>query len=115
MGELAPPDPPLTGDRTALRQFRVDDAAAIAESCQDPDIPRFTMMPEAMTEAQARRWVEQGLEWWPHGLARFAVTMPPSDECVGQVGLQFEFAAHRAEAFYWLDRRVRGRGVAGKC
>ena len=73
---------------------------------------RFTMMPEAMTEDQARQWIERGLEWWPRGLARFAVTVPPSDACAGQVGIQFDFAARRAEAFYWLDRRVRGRGIA---
>ncbi len=114
MDVLAPPDPPLAGARVALRQFRVGDAAAIAESCRDPDIPRFTMMPEAMTEDDAERWVERGLEWWPRGVARFAVTMPPSDECAGQVGMQFDFAARRAEAFYWLDRRVRGRGVASE-
>jgi ribosomal-protein-alanine N-acetyltransferase len=112
MGDLVPPDPPLAGGRAALRPFRVSDAAAISESCRDPDIPRFTMMPEAMTEDQARHWVERGLEWWPRGLARFAVTVPPSDECAGQIGIQFDFAARRAEAFYWLDRRVRGRGIA---
>jgi len=112
MGDLVPPDPPLAGVQAALRPFRVGDAAAIAESCRDPDIPRFTMMPEAMTEDQARQWVERGLEWWPRGLARFAVTVPPSDECAGQIGIQFDFAARRAEAFYWLDRRVRGRGIA---
>ncbi len=71
MGDLVPPDPPLAGVQTALRPFRVGDAAAIAESCRDPDIPRFTIMPEAMTEDQARQWVERGLEWWPRGLARF--------------------------------------------
>jgi RimJ/RimL family protein N-acetyltransferase len=114
MGDLVPPDPPLAGPRVALRPFRIDDAAAIAEACRDPDIPRFTMMPEAMTEEQARRWVERGLGWWPRGLARFAVTVPPSDECAGQVGMQFDVAAHRAEAFYWLDRRVRGRGLAAE-
>jgi [ribosomal protein S5]-alanine N-acetyltransferase len=112
VGDLVPPDPPLAGRRVALRPFRVGDAAAIADSCRDPDIPRFTMMPEAMTEDQARQWVERGLEWWPRGLARFAVTVPPSDECVGQIGIQFDFASRRAEAFYWLDRRVRGRGLA---
>jgi RimJ/RimL family protein N-acetyltransferase len=26
--------------------------------------------------------------------------------------VQFDFAARRAEAFYWLDRQVRGRGIA---
>ncbi len=114
MGDLSPPDPPLTGDRIALRPFRVGDAPAIARSCQDPDIPRFTMMPEGMTEDQAREWVERGLEWWPRGLARFAVTLPPLDECAGQIGIQFEFAARRAGVFYWLDRRVRGRGIASE-
>jgi RimJ/RimL family protein N-acetyltransferase len=86
MGDLVPPDPPLAGAQAALRPFRVSDAAAISESCRDPDIPRFTMMPEAMTEDQARQWVERGFEWWPRGLARFAVTVPPSDECAGQIG-----------------------------
>ena len=90
MGDLVPPDPPLAGVQAALRPFRVSDAAAIAESCQDPDIPRFTMMPEAMTEGQARQWVERGREWWPRGLARFAVTVLPSDECAGQIGIQFD-------------------------
>ncbi len=93
MGDLVPPDPPLAGAHAALRPFRVSDAAAIAEACRDPDIPRFTMMPEAMTEDQARQWVERGLEWWPRGLARFAVTMPPSEECAGQIGIQFDFAS----------------------
>src|SRR5687767_5682548 len=112
MEDLSPPDPPLVGEQIALRPFRLSDAAAIAAACQDPDILRFTMMPEEMTEDQARDWVQRGLESWPRGLARFAVTLPPSDDCAGQIGIQFDFAARRAEAFYWLDRRVRGRGIA---
>jgi RimJ/RimL family protein N-acetyltransferase len=112
--DLVPPDPPLAGRRVLLRPFRVGDAAAIAESCRDPDIPRFTMMPEGLTEEQARQWVEAGLEWWPRGVARFAVTVPPSDTCVGQVGIHLQVAARRADAFYWLDRRARGRGIASE-
>ena len=27
------------------------------------------------------------------------------------MGMQFDFGARRAEAFYWLDRRARGRGI----
>jgi RimJ/RimL family protein N-acetyltransferase len=112
--DLVLPDPPLAGNLVQLRLFESTDAAAIAESCRDPDIPRFTMMPEALSEEQAGLWVERSLEWWARGQARFAVTLPPSDECVGQVGIQFDFRARRAEAFYWLDRRVRGRGIAGE-
>lgn len=114
MADLLPPDPPLKSDRLLLRQFRASDAAQIVELCQDPDTPRFTMMPAAMTERDARIWVEQGLEWWPRGVARFAVTIPPSDECVGQIGIQFDHPLRRAEAFYWIDRRIRGKGVASE-
>src|SRR6476660_8169722 len=112
--DLAAPDPPLAGPRVVLRPFRVGDAAAIAESCRDPDIPRFTMMPEGLTEEGAREWIERGLEWWPRGLARFAVTLPPSAECVGQIGIQYDIRARRAEAFYWLDSQARGRGIASE-
>lgn len=112
MTDLVPPDPPLVGDRVVLRPFEIADAAAIVESCRDPDIPRFTMMAEGLTVAEARTWIEQGHEWWPRGVARFAITVEPDDRCVGQVGMQFVLAARRAEAFYWLDRSARGRGIA---
>lgn len=114
VSELAVPDGVLSGERVSLRRFRVDDAADIAESCQDPDIPRFTFMPEAMTEAQAREWVERRRERWSEGLCAFAITLHPSDRCVGQVGVMLERRFRRGEAFYWLDRRVRGRGVAAE-
>lgn len=58
---MAVPFTTIAGERVFLRPFRVEDAADIAESCQDPEIPRFTMMPEAMSEAQARVWMEQRL------------------------------------------------------
>jgi RimJ/RimL family protein N-acetyltransferase len=69
-------------------------------------------MPESMTEAQARGWVERRLELWPQGLCSFAITLPPADKCVGQIGVYLEERYRRAETFYWLDRRVRGQGIA---
>ncbi len=110
--DVTPPNPALAGARVALRQFRLSDAAAVSDACQDPDLARFTMMPDAMTEARARVWIERGLEWWPRGTARFAITVPPSDGCVGQIGIQLDRASRRAEAFYWLDRNARGKGYA---
>jgi RimJ/RimL family protein N-acetyltransferase len=112
--DVIPPDPPLASERIALRQLRLGDAAAISVACQDPDIPRFTMMPEGVTEAQARVWVERSLEWWPRGVARFAITIPPSDEFVGQIGMQLDRASRRAETFYWLDPTARGQGHAAE-
>ena len=95
-----------------LRPFRLDDAAAVAEACQDPSIPEFTMMADDLSEEDARRWIANGLEWWPRGIARFAVTLPPDDVRVGQMGIQFDTQLRRAEAFYWLAPQVRGRGTA---
>jgi RimJ/RimL family protein N-acetyltransferase len=90
MAVLIPPDPPLVGGRVRLRPFRLDDAGAVAAACQDPSCP----------------------DGWLVGVARFAITLAPSDRCVGQVGIGFQFRDRRAEAFYWLDRAVRGRGLA---
>jgi RimJ/RimL family protein N-acetyltransferase len=104
----------LASDRIALRQFRASDASAISIACEDPDIPRFTMLPDSMTEEQARAWIERSLERWPKGSARFAVTIAPSDQCVGQIGIQLDRAARRAQAGYWLDRAARGRGYAAE-
>lgn len=56
---MSVPSTTIAGERVLLRPFRVEDAVDIAESCQDPEIPRFTMMPEAMSEAQAREWIER--------------------------------------------------------
>jgi ribosomal-protein-alanine N-acetyltransferase len=111
---LIPPDPALTGGRIRLRPFRPADAEAVASACQDPDIPRFTMMAESLTMESAEDWIRRGLDAWSAGVARFAITVLPSDQCVGQVGIGFEIQNRRAEAFYWLDHTVRGRGLASE-
>ena len=74
MTAIAPPDPPLATDRIQLRPFQPRDAASVAAACQDPTISRYTMMPDGLTEDTAREWINQGLRWWEHGLARFAIT-----------------------------------------
>src|SRR5207237_4087885 len=49
---------PLTDGVVSLRPFVLADAAAIAAACRDPEIPRWTFMPEGLTVAQARAWIE---------------------------------------------------------
>ncbi|MGI9613303.1 MAG: GNAT family N-acetyltransferase [Acidimicrobiales bacterium] len=73
--------------------------------------PRFTMMPDGMTEGRARDWIERRLELWPQGLFSFAITLPPYDQCRGQVGAYLDEQHCRAETFYWLDHRARGQGI----
>lgn len=112
VAELRRPEVQLIGQRISLRPFRGGDATDIAEACQDPNIPRFTFMPDHMTEAQAREWVERRLELWSQGLFSFAITLASDDRCLGQIGAHIEERFRRAETFYWLDSRVRGQGLA---
>jgi len=95
MAEIRPPTVSLAGSRTRLRPFRAGDAANIAESCADSAIPRYTLMPEDMTEADARQWIERRSELWSHGLCSFAITLHPDDVCVGQMGVHIEIEQRR--------------------
>ena len=102
----------LTGPRVVLRPFRPEDAADVAAACRDPDIPRYTLMPESLTEDGAREWIARRTAAWAHGLCSFAVTVGSDHRCVGQAGVGLVAELRRAEAFYWLEPASRGRGLA---
>jgi len=95
----------------ALRYFRESDAAAVAASCADPEIPRFTMMPDDLDERQALAWIVRRNGLRERGLFAFAITADESDTCIGQMGVGIDRANRRAQMFYWLDRSHRGRGL----
>jgi [ribosomal protein S5]-alanine N-acetyltransferase len=78
--------------------------AAVATACQDP---------EALTEQQAR-----GLDRPRVGMVRrrrggMVADRETGDAArPGQIGIQFESALRRAEAFYWVEPDARGMGIA---
>jgi ribosomal-protein-alanine N-acetyltransferase len=109
---LITPDPPLRHGSVTLRPFHIGDAAAVAEACRDSLIPRFTFMSEGLTEAAAREWIQRSLEHWQSGLARFAILDTESAVLLGQMGMSVSSRLMSAEAFYWVVRDARGRGVA---
>jgi RimJ/RimL family protein N-acetyltransferase len=57
--------PVLETERLILRQWRDDDIDAYAALCADPEVTR---------------WVDEGFGLW-------CATAPPSDECIGFIGL----------------------------
>ena len=48
------PDPPLTDGEIRLRAFESRDVPAVTAACQDPEIPRWTVVPRNYTERHAR-------------------------------------------------------------
>jgi RimJ/RimL family protein N-acetyltransferase len=108
------PGEPLIEDQTALRPWRDSDATALVEACQDPEIVRWTRVPENYREADARGYLMQRHDMAFAGLsAPFAVVSAPDGELLGSISLmRFAWGHARAEVGYWLARPARGAGHA---
>jgi RimJ/RimL family protein N-acetyltransferase len=104
----------LTDGDLALRPFVFADASAVAQACRDPEIPRWTFMPEGLTVPQARAWIERAHDALQRARAvRFAITDSADGTFLGQVGIgDLDWADQVGEIFYWIAAPARGRGVA---
>jgi RimJ/RimL family protein N-acetyltransferase len=107
------PDPQLRDDVIALRPFRKDDAAAIVAGVQDPEVPRWTVIPSPYGEIEAREFlvgVEPGREAGEQlGLA---IVSAGDAELLGGIGLlNLDWEHRRAEAGYWVAAGARGQSI----
>jgi RimJ/RimL family protein N-acetyltransferase len=98
----------------ALRPFALSDAAAIAEACRDPEIPRWTFMSDGLTVPQAREWIERAHDMLTRARAvRLAIVDANDGTFHGQIGVgRLDWEQQRGEIFYWLAASARGRGIA---
>ncbi|MDM4722619.1 GNAT family N-acetyltransferase [Micromonospora sp. WMMA1363] len=97
-----------------LRPWRATDADAVHQSCQDPDIQRWTTVPSPYHAEHARGFVtEHSARLWRHGTgAPFAVCDAGSGDLLGSCGLVSIDAAHGSgEIGYWTAPWARGHGV----
>jgi len=114
MPELLVPDPPLADDVVALRPFTLDDVDWVTEGCQDPDVTRFTGIPEPYSSDDAREWIGTQPEQRGGGEALHLAVIAADDERpLGSVGLQrMAWDQLRGEIGYWIATWGRGRGAA---
>jgi ribosomal protein S18 acetylase RimI-like enzyme len=108
--------PTLQYGRYTLRAPVDSDVTAIFEACQDPLIPRFTTVPANYTMAHALDYVQRtpaSIE-----LQRelpFVIEFGVGDEkeFAGVISLHtISIDNHRAEIGYWMDKKMRGQGIA---
>ena len=93
----------------ALREWTEADIAEILRLTDDPEIPRWTRVPEPNTEEDVRAWLGQ----WPEDEVHLAVVDPETGELLGSVGLmRGDRESGRAEIGYWIAAARRGQGVA---
>lgn len=109
------PDPPLSDGVITLRAYTDADVPALVEICQDPEIPRFTLVPSPYAEADARDWMQRARHGWATGTrVTFAIAdAADDDKLLGSVGLQaFDWEHRAADVGYMVAAPARGRGIA---
>ena len=109
------PDHPLVDGPTALRAWRDEDIDAIVRACQDPEIARWTRVPENYGEVDAQSYLlERDASLHAGATAPFAIVA--SDDLgrlLGSVSiLRLAWEHLRGEVGYWLAPDARGAGHA---
>jgi RimJ/RimL family protein N-acetyltransferase len=97
-----------------LRLMAEADLPAIVAACQDPEIPRWTRVPEHYGESEARSWFEQETAQRSRGeQLGLLIVDPGNGRLLGSVGIvHVDQQEGRCELGYWMARDSRGRGLA---
>jgi RimJ/RimL family protein N-acetyltransferase len=104
--------PTLTDGVVKLRPWRVEDVPALVEICQDPEIQRFTRVPEPYTKDDALMYLAQQTAREQRGeVAAFAIADAADDMLLGSIDVR-RLDDGRASIGYLLGASGRGRGVA---
>lgn len=116
MARLVLPDPPLGDGVIRLRGFESTDVAPIVEICQDPEIPRWTLVPSPYGEDDARDYLARVADGLAAGTrASFAIVDANDGRLLGTAGLHaIDRALGCAEIGFMLAADARGRGAASR-
>jgi RimJ/RimL family protein N-acetyltransferase len=82
-------------------------------ACQDPEIPRWTRLPNPYTVEDARRFLSVAATEAAAGAGLALVIVDRAGALLGAVGLTgLDRHPGTGEIGYWLAREARGRGAA---
>jgi len=109
MSALSLPADPLVDGPTALRPWRKADVSDLARICRDEEIVRWTAVPRAYGEADARLYLLRRHDAIHAGTAApFAIVSHPQAELIGSISLvRIAWEHLRAEVGYFLARDAR--------
>jgi len=116
---VAPPPPralrqiALSDERLRLRAWEVADAPALAALCRDPEIVRWTTVPNPYTDEMAVSRAQRANQLREAGSALlYAICDAGSGRLLGAIDLRMhQEDAGIAEVAYMLGAHARGRGV----
>jgi RimJ/RimL family protein N-acetyltransferase len=97
-----------------LRLMADADVPAVVEALQDPEIPRWTVVPSPYGERDAHQWMRASVAGLAGGTDLTALVVDARDDrLLGAVALHaISPESGRCSAGYWLAADARGRGTA---
>jgi RimJ/RimL family protein N-acetyltransferase len=106
--------PTLHDGDLVLRPGRLEDADAITAACQDPEIPRWTLVPSPYTRADAEAYLARSAEEHAAGTAANFLAVDAGDgRLLGSFSLmEIGREPGYGEIGYWVAAEARGRGIA---
>jgi RimJ/RimL family protein N-acetyltransferase len=100
-------------DGSIRLRLRADgDTPAIVAACQDPEIARWTRVPDSYDEDAAAEWAAESARQRDAGEGlHLLIVDAEGDDLLGSIGIQeIRRAEGRCGLGYWLAREARGRG-----
>jgi RimJ/RimL family protein N-acetyltransferase/GrpB-like predicted nucleotidyltransferase (UPF0157 family) len=111
--QLPFPDPQLRDEAVLLRPLAAADVPLVAAICRDPDVQRWTSVPEDYREQDARDFLIRAEEARLRGdELQQALADPGDNRLVGAVGLEVSSQHAIGQIGYYLGPDGRGRGLA---
>jgi len=105
--------PTLRDGDVVVRPLGDGDVGAIVQACRDPEIPRWTRVPQPYTREDARQFLAVAATEAASGAGIALAIADARERLIGTIGLmEVDTAAGRAEIGYWLAREARGTGAA---
>jgi RimJ/RimL family protein N-acetyltransferase len=115
MRSIPLPDPPLTDGEILLRPWERRDVPAVTAACQDPEIPRWTVVPHNYTERHARDFISATAGDQAAGRELALAIVDADDRVLGAVGMSnFDWTDLKGEIGYWMAPEARGRGIGAR-
>ena len=103
----------ITDGEIRLRLRSDADIPALVAICRDPEIPRWTRVPEEYSEDTAREWTKQAAADQERGTGlHLLVADADTDAVIGSAGIVgVDWEESRCEIGYFIAREHRGRGL----
>lgn len=106
--------PLIETPRLVLRALDLTDAPTVQHLAGAKEIANTTaLIPHPYPDGLAEQWIAtHAAEWQAHRALSLAITLKPSDELIGCIGLTFAEAHARAELGYWIGLPFWRNGFA---